>query len=359
MTAEGKRGRLARRLRSLRTRTWSHRRITQVALADALGVSPALISSWESASAKTIIPPRFRLDAYARFFASERSVENMPYRLLALTDLTDEERARWDDLFRELIGLSGLTTDDEPSVGRSRYDGTPWQFPQGEDITIVCSELPKERRVQALYTNPDMPDYVELYKFADLDALLELHGHIRAANPTSHVHIRIAADMHPDEYSTHLVLLGGIDWNKTTASILPDAEMPVRQMNRPDDSSPGGFEVIEGDLRVVLEPVLDTSGEREVLKEDVAHFYRSTNPFNMERTVTICNGSYQRGTLGIVRALTDERFRNRNEQYIRARFPGVHTFSIISRVRVVNGAVITPDWTKDENRLHEWPAPQT
>lgn len=348
---------LARRLRSLRTRRWPDRRITQGQLAEALGVSTPLISSWESQS-KQAVPPVHRLEAYATFFASERSVTQTPYRLLALSELAADERARREDLIAELLELSDLTTGDDPSVARSPFDGTLWCFPQGEPIIIACSELPiQRRRGQGLYANPQMPDYVELYKFADLDALIELYGHIRAANPRTHVQIRVAAEMHPSEYASHLVLLGGVDWNQVTASVLPEIDLPVRQMIRSDDSSPGGFEVGDGEQRKVFAPALRKAGDQDVLEEDVVHLYRSTNPFNSERTVTICNGTYQRGTLGVVRALTDERFRDRNDQYLRARFAGTDTFSLISRVRVVNGVVLTPDWTKAENRLHEWPAP--
>jgi hypothetical protein len=163
--------------------------------------------------------------------------------------------------------------------------------------------------------------------------------------------------MVPGEYANHLILLGGVDWNQLTASVLPEIELPVRQTGRPDDeSSPGGFEVGEEEPRTLLAPVLLKGEGHDVLKEDVAHFYRSTNPFNKERTVTICNGMYQRGTLGVVRALTDKDFRDRNDQYIQARLAGADTFSLICRVRVVNGVVITPDWTKAEYRLHEWSA---
>lgn len=323
-------------------------------LADALGVSPATISSWEN-EANDTIPPVHRLEAYATFFATERSVESTPYRLLARSDLKKDELDRRDDLFFELVKLSDPAPDDDPSVARSPFDGTLWQFPEGEEITVVCSELPPERREQMLYTNPGVPDYVESYKYADLDALLELHGHVRAANPTSRVQVRVAAEMQPAQYTSHLVLLGGVDWNEVTATLLQELELPVRQMNRKDDSSPGGFEVGEGRQRTLLSPVLEMSGGHEVLKEDVALFYRSTNPLNEERTVTICNGTYQRGTLGVVRALTDESFRDRNDQYLQSRFAGVDTFSLITRVRVVNRFAITPDWTKVENRLHEWP----
>ncbi len=338
-------GRLAQRLRALRTRGWPGRRVTQVALGQALDVSPALISSWENEENPTI-PPTYRLEAYATFFATERSVESEPYRVL--TELTEDERARRDELLAELMRLG----DDDAPGATSPFEGTLWHFPSDEEVTIVCSELPQERLERMPYTDPDKPDYVELYQYADLDALLEIFGHIRAVNPTLHVHVRVGTRMVPDEYTDHLVLLGGVDWNPVTEATLAEIELPVRQLARQDDSAPGGFEVGEGEQREVVAPVL---GKQNVLKEDVAHFYRSVNPFNKKRTVTICNGTYQRGTLGAVRALTDEGFRDRNDQYIRSRFAGANTFSIISRVRVVNGVVITPDWTKAGNRLHEWP----
>lgn len=317
-------------------------------LGEALGISPPLISSWESEANKAI-PPAHRLADYATFFASARSVERTPYRLLAVTDLTADERARQQDLFAELVGMSDQEAD-EPSD--PPFEGTLWRFPPDEDITIVSSELPPDRLGEALYTNPEMPDYVELYRYADLDALLELYGHLRAANPLSRVHLRVAAQLTPDEYATHLVLLGGVDWNQATAELLTESEVPVRQIARVDDSQPGGFEAEQTHR---FTPVLQKLGQHEVLIEDVAHFYRATNPFNANRTVTMCNGQYQRGTYGVVRALTDERFRVRNDQYLRRRFAGVDSFSLICRIRVVNGEVITPDWTKARNRLHEWP----
>jgi hypothetical protein len=64
---------------------------------------------------------------------------------------------------------------------------------------------------------------------------------------------------------------------------------------------------------------------------------------------------FSRGTLGVVRALTDTRFRDRNEAYVRERFAGSDTFSVLSRVPIVNGRAVTPDWTLSDNRLHEWP----
>jgi hypothetical protein len=64
---------------------------------------------------------------------------------------------------------------------------------------------------------------------------------------------------------------------------------------------------------------------------------------------------YGRGVVGAVRALTDPSFRQRNAEYLASRFPQDGPYSILSRVPVVNGKVLTPDWTVADTRLHEWP----
>jgi hypothetical protein len=65
---------------------------------------------------------------------------------------------------------------------------------------------------------------------------------------------------------------------------------------------------------------------------------------------------YGRGTYGAVRALTDAKFRDRNEDYVKQRFRDEPSFSLLMRVRInPNGAVVTPDWTQADDRLHEWP----
>jgi hypothetical protein len=73
----------------------------------------------------------------------------------------------------------------------------------------------------------------------------------------------------------------------------------------------------------------------------------------------VLNGMFSRGTFGAVRALIDPRFRDRNEEYVQERFTGSDTFSVLTRVDVVRGRVLTPDWTNPVTRLHEWPGTDT
>ncbi|MEV0163717.1 helix-turn-helix transcriptional regulator [Nonomuraea fuscirosea] len=355
---------LARRLRELRNSRWPDLRITQAQLRQAFEVSLALISSWESTRAAKIPPPH-RLEKYATFFATRRSIVNGHARVLPLTDLTPDELDEQRELFAELTRLrrealraqlSGQ--DSEPSSGRDIYRDNPWRFPDGEPITIICSQLPEDQRTTIPYPSPDGLDYIELYKHSDLDSLFELHGHLRAANPRSLVTLRAPEDLRSDDFTAHLVLLGGIDNSEVTTSLRERIQLPVRKVPDRDGELGPYFEVHEGgDTPARHHPRHTGSGADIRLLEDVAFFYRGVNPDNVERTLTICNGMYARGVYGVVRALTDERFRDRNAAYLRERFGDATSYSILTRVLIVGRAVVTPDWTRDYVRLHEWPEP--
>lgn len=352
--AEGPAAELARRLRALRLQGLAGHRLTQPDLAEAFDASVPLISSWESRRTPKP-PPIERLEAYATFFATDRSIAQTPYRVLPRSQLTPDERARREELLQELTSLrNGAQSDEAGATAADPFAGNHWRFSPDQDITIVPSALPAQYLASMPYTDPDAPDYVELYKYADLDALIELFGHLRAANPLNNVHIRTPAELNTDDYTSHLVLLGGVDWNATTAELLRRLDIPVRQQARESEEEPGGFLVGVGADQKRFSPVLRKVGDDDLLIEDVAHFFRAPSPFNDKRTVTICNGMYARGTFGAVRALTDGRFRDRNNNYLRTRFADTDTFSIISSVKVILGAAVTPDWTNSDELLHEW-----
>jgi hypothetical protein len=363
---------LARRLRDLREMHFPGRKVKQPELAEALGgdgrrsVSVPSISSWESQT-NPKVPPADRIRDIATFFASPRSLDGRVSRLLGTDEMTAQERVAREQLLDELIRLRREAIDAAsasvlptamPSAAREiaqSLDVGPYRIKPDERITIVCAQLPQDMLQKMPYADPLNPDFIELYRYSDLDALLELFGHLRATNPTSRVGYWAADQLSSDDYTGHLVSLGGVDWNQATLSVLQRLQLPVRQVS--DWSKEGGayFEVTEEDGRKIAHrPQLDQSGGRQILREDVALFARAVNPYNRKRYVTICNGMYGSGTLGVVRALTDERFRDRNGEYLRVTFGDSDSFCILSRVTVVNGKALTPDWTLPETRLFEW-----
>jgi hypothetical protein len=363
---------LARRLRALREEHWPGRKVNQAQLAAALSgggrrsVSVPLVSSWESRSDPKV-PPESRIQDIATFFASPRSFDGETGRLLRPEELTEPEQAALDQLQRELarlredaLGAPSMRPDPPAgpegmqTIARS-FRTNLYRFAVGDRITIVCGQVPEDMVERMPYSDPEDPDYIDSYRYSDLDALIELFGHLRSINPTSRVRFKAAYQLSGDDYTGHLVSLGGVDWNVATSSVLGRLQLPVIQVNEWDQEGGAYFEVTEPDGRKVAHrPLLEDSGGKTILREDVALFAWAVSPFNQKRFVTICNGMYARGSYGAVRALTDERFRDRNMEYIHDRFATSEAFCILTRVTVENTLTLTPDWTLPETRLFEW-----
>lgn len=344
--------RLAQRLRDLREQNWPEVGLTQAALATAFSseerVSSATVSSWENLSSPKV-PPRSRLTAYSRFFATRRSVETDPPRLLPLDELTDDERDAYEALEAELVALRDTTrkpsAKDEVALRRS------WHFSDSGPVTIICAQLPKAET--GSLANPSDPNYTELLSYADLDALVELHGHIRAENPTMDVFFKLPSQVVPDALSGHLVLLGGIAWNEITVRLSAMTNLPIKQVEDPMVKTGEPFVV---DTEEEQQKILPKWANDGLLIEDVGLFVRTPNPLNSNRSLTICNGIHSRGVLGAVRTLTDARLRDSNERYIAQNFADSGNFALLMRVSVIAGQAMTPDFRAPGTVLYRWPA---
>jgi transcriptional regulator with XRE-family HTH domain len=363
--------RLARRLRDLR----ESQQLTQSVLACALStdsrVVVATISSWESLS-NPKLPPEDRLRAYALLFC-RASTGSTPPRVWREDDLSAGERERFQNLLRGLLALrDAVRQQPESSLG------TPYSFDfESGRITIVCPELPDVGR--SPLADKSNPNHTRLYRYADLDALVEMWGHVRSSNPEHRAGHRLPAELTADHLPGHLILLGGIGWNKVTSRLLRVLDvLPIRQVAVPEQADGEVFRSRDGaEYRPLWEEGDDAGledptgasvemtpqdswcdGKPLELVEDVALLARLRNPFNHSRTITICTGVYSRGVLGAVRTLTDEAVREQNEAYIAHRFPS-GSFAVLMRVPVVNGEALTPDLEIPDNRLFEWSPEET
>jgi hypothetical protein len=344
---------LAQRLRQLREQHWPELRLTQGRLAEALGgdehLGAATVSSWESPTTPKL-PPQRRLLAYARFFATRRSVEQEPPSLLELEDFIPEELAAYKGLETELLGLRNAarkpTLSEEVAVRRS------WHFPDTGPATLICAQIPPEQTgPMAQVTNPN---YTELLSFADLDSLMELHGHIRAENPGMEVFYKSVSKVVPDELSGHVILIGGIVWNEITKRLSEMANLPVRQLEDPELDSGEIFAAeIDGKDHKFFPKWRDN--DKSYLMQDVGLLARVPNPLNSSRTLTVCNGIHSRGVYGAVRSLTDARLRDSNERYISANFGSAGSFLILMSVNVIEGITMTPDFDSPDGIIHQWP----
>jgi hypothetical protein len=341
---------LAQRLRQLRQQ-WS--RLTQDQLAAAFSgeekLGSATVSSWESLKSPKL-PPMHRLNAYARFFATARSVEGEP-RLLRLDELTPEEKTAYEkldaDLFRLRIAASGESPATDQTFKRS------WNFPDTGRVTLVCAKLPDDKI--GPFGKPSNPNYTELQAYADIDALIELFGHVRAENPTSLVRFRTPSEVERDDLSGHLILLGGLVWNEITGRLSDMAKLPITQVERPSlDSGEIFIANIDGESREFWPQWRDEGEGKRVLTEDVGLLARVPNPLNASRTLTICNGIHSRGVYAAARTLTDAELRDGNERYISSNFGDAESFGILMSVKVIENQTITPDFSTPGVVLHQW-----
>jgi hypothetical protein len=337
--------RLAKALREIRESTWPGHVLTQAQLADALSsedkkVASATLSSWESTT-NPKLPSEARISAYARFFCTKRSVEGQP-KLIPEDQLTEDELDRLHQLESQLMDLY------HPKVREIRRS---FQFDAGP-IIVICPEAPRE--VQGSLADERDPNFTRMWKYGDLDALIELYGHLRAENPTLDVFHRLTSEVVSDDLSRHVILLGGIAWNRVTLRFQRASnQVPITQ-KAVDDLETGEIFSVEtrGGARPFY-PDFEDLGDGKELIADVGYLARLRNPFQVSRTLTICNGIHSRGVYGAVRCLTDASVREENERYLADRFPGGE-FAILVRVPVVTGETVSPDLLNPEARLFEW-----
>jgi hypothetical protein len=341
---------LALHLRYLRVDHWPDSKLTQAALAGALGkdepLSPATVASWESKTAPKL-PPRERVVAYAQFFATHRSLAPVP-ALVPIDSFTPEEQAAYNGLLEELLRLHsaarGGPAPNAPIVARRS-----WHFTDSGPLTLVCSQLPQVEA--SALADPANPNYTQLLGLGDLDALVELFGHVRAENPGMYVHYKAAPGVVADDLSGHIVIIGGIAWNDVMRELIDLSELPVRQHDEPGLTTGDVFSIQGEDGPQKYLPQWSPQTSR--LREDVGLLVRMPNPLNSNRTLSMCNGIHSRGVYGAVRTLTDARLRESNERYIARNFPE-NQFGILMRVRVIEGETLTPDFHTEGTVLYQW-----
>ena len=340
-------GRFGWRARSVScARQWPEE-LTQAQLATAFSteskVASATVSSWESTTnPKT--PTAARLRAYARFFATRRSMEGGPH-LIPANELSPDERDRFHELEDHCSACCTPTNTERPST--FTFDDGP--------VTVICPEAPGAS--QGPLAREKDPNFAKLQRYADLDALIEIYGHFVRPTPTWTSSTGWRTEVVADDFSTHVILLGGIAWNTATRRFQTAlSQIPITQVEDPTVPTGDIFELRDGGKKFL--PLYDDPADRgeegkPELIEDVAFLARIQNPFKISRTLTICNGIHSRGVLGAVRCLTDAQMRDANERYLAERFPDGQ-FAMLLRVPVVANEALSPDLQNPEARLFEW-----
>ena len=319
---------------------------TQKEVADALKVGETSISQYETGK-----PVReSRLKDFATFVVLKKAGHSGS--LLPDSELTEVQRGERAATLTRLRAARRpgatqpavrLTVAPEPAATADL-----WTFEPGDPIVIVVGRLDDMTHA---YASQRDPNFTELLTYADLDALIELHGHIRMRNPQAEIRfVRSDRFVDADQISSHVVVLGGPGLNQALEQLFEETDLPITQEEHPDVTNGEVFYVHGEDPEL---PIFTGRGTQR-LTSDVCLFARLTNPFNTARTLTWCSGVYSRGVLGSVRLLTDAEMREQNGAYLAQRFADAKQFAIMVRVPVVSGKALTPDLRNGDARLYEW-----
>jgi transcriptional regulator with XRE-family HTH domain len=364
-TASGRR--LASRLRELREALGK----TQKEIAEELHVSVPTVSSWENTRSRTAVPDE-RLARYARLLTPHDGDEASE---VAAARLESELRA-----LRE----HAVAGDGDSRFEPGRLGGRFWHFPDQQRVTLVGTPLAPGLLRDIPYANPEHPNYIRSLYNADIDATIELFGHVRAENPDSEVGFTTTDRVASDELTGHVVVLGAADYrdamvgNQAARWFLERMSLPVRVGEVPGgDPEYDRWMVVSVDAE--QHPRFGGSGERTFqpifreaegtsdseagtpyrapLDYDLAVLARQPNPLNSQATLTVCMGLFSRGTYGAVRVFTDAQLRKANEAYLYDTFPDPGNFWIILRVPVFGQTTVTPDLGRTFTRVLEWSPP--
>jgi hypothetical protein len=226
-----------------------------------------------------------------------------------------------------------------------------WKFTDDGPLTFICAQLPGAEA--SPLSDPASPNYTELLGFGDLDALVELWGHVRMENPHMDVFYKPAPRVTADDLSGHVVIVGGVGWNDVTRRILDLTHLPVTQTEDPAIKTGDIFVSQIGGTEKRYLPTWSPADSKKLI-QDVGLLVRMRNPLNSNRTLTMCNGIHSRGVFGAARSLTDKRLRESNERYVTKNFPDSQEFGILMNVQVIEGVAMTPDFNSPNTVLHQW-----
>lgn len=355
--------RLAERLRDLREREYRHLTqkqspLTQKQLGKVLGgpeaLSIATVSLWEKPGSNRLPPPQ-RLATYARLFCSSRSFEAGPPRLLRDDELTEQEQEREADLYAELLALRERAQSTGPAAPAARdRQAAPerrssiWSIPDGQAISVVCSDAPEADRPS--YADPSHLNYSRYAKYADLDALVEVYGQVKADNPAaSMVRLLSPPELLRDFALNHLIVVGGAAVYDVAPYFAQDIPLPQAEPIPGTDTHV--FKCRVGDEERVF---TSTRDDEDVLVEDIGLIARGEHPHAPGHTVTMLSGITSRGVHGTALGFVNRHVRDENEEYLRDTFGTANAFCIVMRVPVIQNAALPPNLSREDVRLYEW-----
>lgn len=217
------------------------------------------------------------------------------------------------------------------------------QGSSARSVTIVCPTLPRE--YQPKYAKRGSPEFINLARFGDLDALVEVITLLTNLFPNRHVKYVTSDEVQATDRRGNIVVIGGPDFNSLTHEILRERAFPFAY--RETSQAPLLRHVSTGD-----EFPLKTRSQKVV--QDYGLFARFPNPLNARAAVIMIGGLQTCGVLGAVMAFGMNATARRNAKKIVQHCSGSPRFAVLIPVTVSGSQPSTSAFDPETLQTYPW-----
>lgn len=170
-----------------------------------------------------------------------------------------------------------------------------WGFGEYDEVLVVCSELDEPEKRQ----HPEPNEFIYLGKYGDVDALVETLITLHRLYPNLKVIFRSANEINmvPQELSTHIILIGGPDYNKLTRIFEKYSPFSYLRGEKEED-----IFIKRKSTNEVFIPFV----EDELIGKfiDYGFFVKMKNPYNPLKKLIMIGGAHTYGVFGAIKAFS-------------------------------------------------------
>jgi len=225
-----------------------------------------------------------------------------------------------------------------------------WGIKDGEEVTIICSELedPLERQ------RVEPREFIYLLKYGDLDAFIETVITLLRLYPSVKLRISSAGEVigAQNNLGTHLVVIGGPDYNRVANHI-------INEINYQDQANQPQFTYINRHEQIALYHRItgneyywmqDERGADGDTEYDYGYFERIPNPYNRSKWTILIGGCHTIGVTGAVKAFSFPFDENRlpqrvakNASLVSKKIRKAKSFAVLVQVQRVGQIIFAPE----------------
>jgi len=214
---------------------------------------------------------------------------------------------------------------------------------QSRQVTIICPELPPS--YQPKYAKPGSPEFVNLARFGDLDALVEVLTLLPQLAPNMEIKYVTAQELQQRDHQGNVIVIGGPDFNSFAKVLLDGQSFPFTYRNQK-----GKIALYERTTKKEFQ----LQKSRKCVTHDYGLFARFPNPLNRQNVVIMIGGLQTFGVLGSVHAFGMSSIGKKNVKRVMKNCSETLQFAVLVPVNVSGGQSSKSDIDMSTFHLHPW-----